>query len=175
VIPGWMSLPPPPLFDQAGRLLMNAHTAAAEVFGVLKEVPFFMGMFLGLLLLRMLFRRQWLAVSVFVLVLFSLVAFGTEGIWLGKGDWLALILECLTSVATVAIVIVAIVRFGLLAVVVTFLAAGLVTRFPTTFDFSAWWAGPALFGPLCVAALASYGCWTALAGRPLLKDESLAR
>jgi len=121
----------------------------------------------------MLLRRRGLALSVFVLI--PLLVFGREAISLGKGNWLAPILELLILFASVAIMLVAIVRFGLLAIVVTGLAKGLVSGFPTTFDFSAWWAGPALFGPLCVAALASYGCWTALAGRPLLKDESLAR
>jgi serine/threonine-protein kinase len=172
VVPSWTGLPP--MFTPlAGELLINARAAAAEFFGVLSGVPIEMGIFLGLLLLRMLLRRQGLALSVFVLS--SLLVFGREAISLGKGNWLAPILELLILFASTAIMLVAIVRFGLLAIVVTGLAKGLVTSFPTTFDFSAWWAGPALFGPLCVAALASYGCWTALAGRPLLKDESLAR
>jgi hypothetical protein len=40
--------------------------------------------------------------------------------------------------------------------------------------FSPWWAGTGLIIPILVLALATYGCWVSMAGKPLLKDEALA-
>ena len=42
-----------------------------------------------------------------------------------------------------------------------------------TLDFSSWYAGIGMLGPVTVAALAAFGFWTALAGQPLFRDELL--
>jgi hypothetical protein len=41
--------------------------------------------------------------------------------------------------------------------------------FPITSDFSAWYAGSAIFTLVCVVALTGYAFHTALGGRPLFK------
>jgi hypothetical protein len=43
--------------------------------------------------------------------------------------------------------------------------------FPATLDFSAWYAGIGVIGPLTALALAGYGFWVALAGQPIFRDE----
>jgi len=44
---------------------------------------------------------------------------------------------------------------------------------PLTLDVSRWYSGYSLVVLLLVAALAAWGFRTTLAGRPLLKDETL--
>jgi len=103
-----------------------------------------------------------------------LAIFVLERSWTSN-NWLTPVLEWVTIIGRGVVIVISIARFGLLGLVVMGFTSSLVTTFPSTFDLSAWWAGPANVAPVCVAALASYGCWTALAGRPLVKDESLAR
>ena len=50
--------------------------------------------------------------------------------------------------------------------------AALLGRFPITPDLSAWYAGTGRFAIGVVAAMAAYGFWICLAGRPLFHGES---
>jgi hypothetical protein len=56
-------------------------------------------------------------------------------------------------------------RWGLLALVAAQYAADMLW-FPMTTDLSAFYARDGLSALGLVAALAGYGCWTSLAGRP---------
>jgi hypothetical protein len=60
-----------------------------------------------------------------------------------------------------------VIRFGLLAGLANFVIYSLLTRFPLTTEWSAWYAGISLVGILLIAALALYGFYTSLAGRPV--------
>ena len=64
-------------------------------------------------------------------------------------------------------------RFGLFAVVAGLFVSSLLATFPVTFDFSAWYIGASLTALGAALALGVYGFHTALAGRPLLRDELL--
>ncbi len=71
------------------------------------------------------------------------------------------------------VVMVVLMRFGLLALAAAFFVSRLFSRFPITLDFSTWYAAGSLLAMLAVIAVAGYAFHTALAGRPLLKDELL--
>ena len=64
-----------------------------------------------------------------------------------------------------------IIRFGLLAVIAMIFAWDSIEAFSATFDFSHWYAPQLLVGPLAALAVAAYGFWISLAGRPLFKDS----
>ncbi len=66
----------------------------------------------------------------------------------------------------------AMIRFGLLAVVMWF-AFSLMVNFPTTTDLSAWYAGRTVILFVFFIALACYGFWISLAGRPLFAKDLL--
>jgi hypothetical protein len=51
--------------------------------------------------------------------------------------------------------------------------ASVLVLFPITADFSAWYAGSAIFTLVCIVALTGYAFHTALAGRPLFKAKFL--
>ena len=59
------------------------------------------------------------------------------------------------------------IRFGLLALVANFVVHGLLASFPLTTQGSAWYAGISLAGILLMAAMAFYGFYTSLGGRPV--------
>lgn len=64
-------------------------------------------------------------------------------------------------------------RCGLFAYVVGVWVASLLMLFPITTDFSAWYAGSAIFALACIAVMTGYAFHTALGGRPLFKMEFL--
>jgi serine/threonine-protein kinase len=153
--------PPRPLFVWDSRLLLGGRHVVSYLFDAQTSIGLFIGAFVLLLLLRIVLRRTWLASGSFILVL--LVLF-TDGF---TGDFVAWI----TGAIMAMIILVTMIRFGLLALVVLALAYPLLMGFPTTLDFSSWYAGIGAIGPLVVLALAGCGFWIALAGRPLFRDE----
>ena len=61
-------------------------------------------------------------------------------------------------------------RFGLLTCIVAIFVENVVQESPVTTDLDAWFAGAGIFALLAPLALAAFGAWNALAGRPLLRD-----
>jgi Protein kinase domain len=120
--------------------------------------------FLILFLLRMVFRRDWLAAAAFVLMFTGFALLGTTG---------PLGLAALFAAAGMTLLVIVMLRFGLVALIGTIFAYVLLLLFPMTNDFSAWYAGTSLFALLSVAAVAAFAFHAALAGRPLLGDEEL--
>ena len=59
------------------------------------------------------------------------------------------------------------IRFGLLALVANVVFYDVLQNFPLTTQGSAWYAGISLAGILLMAAMALYGFYTSLGGRPV--------
>jgi serine/threonine-protein kinase len=144
--------------------------------GVRQAVGAFLGQLVGsiwipigflflILLLRVLLRRQWAAVLAFIVILTASTSLGnpSEG----------LLTAAILSLGLWSLVIIAMIRFGLLAVVM-WLVFLTITSVPATTDLSAWYAGRTLFNLLVLTALACYGFWISLAGRPLFASDPLA-
>ncbi|MHC4381372.1 MAG: serine/threonine-protein kinase [Planctomycetota bacterium] len=158
-------LPPPtPGAGSSVDVLLGGRYVIGELFEAQTGIGVFIGAFVLLLLLRILLRRPWLANGAFFLILF--IPF-TDGFTSDYMDW---IISAILS----AIILVTMIRFGLLSFVVMALVVPLFASFPTTLDFSTWYAGVGLIGPLAALALAGYGFWVALAGRPIFRDELAA-
>jgi hypothetical protein len=112
--------------------------------------------------LRVLLRREWLAAAVLTLIGMAMglsSEFPAIGVPIGAIYFLGALLVLL--------------RFGLLALIATMMAGGFLSYSALTLDASRWYFGYSLIVLLLVAALAAWGFRTALAGRPLLKDETL--
>jgi serine/threonine-protein kinase len=109
-----------------------------------------------LLLLRRLLRSPRAATIALVLAGSALAGAGTGQFWLAFANTAVLL----------GPFVVLLVRFGLLAAVVQFYVWGLLIFFPVTADLGAWYAGAGLTALLVLAALALFGFFTALAGRP---------
>ena len=122
-----------------------------------------LGMTFLLFLLRAVFRRQWLAATVFVL------AFSVPSLSVAEHQWISVPV----SMAAVAATVFVLVRFGLLAVVASTLVHNLLFASPLTPDISAWYAGTSFSVVLMVLALAGFGFYASLGGRPLIREDVL--
>ena len=158
---GWLGLPPAAEIDAVLQLeralnarLPVAHLLAGGLYAVYAGV---LGLFL-LTVLRLLGRRAWVAVAGFVLVqgAAELLVAGQP-----RTAWLSLGLVIAGSAAWILL------RFGLLAYIAALFVEDVLTGLPVTSDLTAWFAGAGLFALAVTAALALFGTWTALAGRPL--------
>jgi len=166
--PSWCGLgpadllgPQPAQFGVPLRLLMGGRYCLAEFFHF-QALAISNGLctLLLLLLLRIVLRKQFLAGGAYVL-------YGALILTMGVGypyvSWFV------GALAT-ALLVVLLTRFGLLAVV-SFAFVRLLLTYPITADLSAWYAGSTTLLPLgVIVALASYGFYLSLAGRPLIRD-----
>ena len=155
--------PPAPLQSTNLEILRGGRYVAGGLLGAQKSVGIWIGAFVLLLLLRMVLRRQWLAVVAFYVVLLGIFSGGFAA---DPEDWLVAIIFPL-------LILVTMIRFGLLSLVVMGLVVPLLIGYPTTVDFSSWHAGAGAIGPAAALALGVAGFWISLAGRPLFRDELL--
>ena len=108
-----------------------------------------------LVLLRIMLRyERWAAIValfLFAAVYSLLIPAHVYVAWLPAGLYIGAVILLLT-------------RFGLFAVVTTFITADLL-RFPITTDSSTFYFGNGLFAIVLVLALAAYGLYTSLGNR----------
>ena len=105
----------------------------------------------------MLRHERWAAIA--ALCLFAAVySLGNPGhmyvAWLPAGLFIGAVILLLT-------------RFGLFAVITTFVTAGLL-KFPITTDSNAFYFGNGLFAISLVLALAAYGLYTSVGSRVVI-------
>ncbi len=163
LVPEWLGSPASRPTPVPMSSLEGIRQAAASYFNVLLNAPVLPVLILFLvLLLRIVLRRQWAAVGAFVLI-FTLI--GTLG---GDNPLLGALGLLLVS----SLFIFVLIRFGLLAFLflTVFQSWGAII---VTSDLSTWYAGRSVVFLLAFAALAAYGFYISLAGRPLFKDALL--
>ena len=120
------------------------------------------GVFITLVTLSLLFlarvflRKQWLAVGLTGLIM-TILSLGTSG----ENFWVALPF----AIFFVALSLLVLIRFGLLALYVYNVYFAMLSVLPVTLDFSRWYIGRSLFLLLVLIGLAVYGFRAALAGR----------
>jgi serine/threonine-protein kinase len=156
--PGWLA---PPIRPRGFALqtLQGGRAVVGFVLDVLAS-----GMFAGLallfvlFLLRTLLRRQWAAAAVFVAIIVAVAISSAQG----EVPLLFLAFPLVAALLWVFILT----RLGLVAAIVNFFCVSLLTDFPITTEASAWYAGIGYAGLLVFAAVALYGFFTALGGRP---------
>ncbi len=118
--------------------------------------------FFLLFLLRLIVRKDWIAAIVIVLL-----GAGTNT----GGDYPAV-----TFVASAVIwisILLVLKRFGLLVLIAGLVVQNVLQVFPVTARLSQWYAGPGLVGILAIAALAVYGFYASLGGKPLFSAAAL--
>jgi len=118
---------------------------------------------LGIVLVRIVFRRRWVAVLLLP-TLFGILGGATSPENPVVGSAYEFLL-CLLMIAVL-------VRFGLLALVVAWTFASWILFLVTT-DPSAWYFGRSAATILTLAAIACYGFYTSLGGQRLFRDRVL--
>jgi len=155
-VPSWLGYPPPQPVSGPDWQFLGARTIIADVALTLIQAPFvwLSGLFI-LFLFRALLRNQWAAAVAWVLLFTLIGRIGNHPIaWVGTLIFFSLAVFVL-------------IRFGLLALAVNLVVVSIVQTFPLTTQGSAWYAGISLTGVLLIAALALYGFYTSLGGRPI--------
>ena len=150
-------------------VLLSTMRSAAQLASVLvgmlpNSILTTLGIFFLLFVFRVIFRREWLAAVAFVLFF---TAMGTLATNANIGITVPIRLLEYSMMVFVML------RFGLFPFVVGSCVANILVLFPITSDFSAWYAGGAIFALACILALAAYAFHTALGGRPLFKATFL--
>jgi len=145
--------------------LLNAlEGVRAEVGGVIVAIPsaIFSSLlfFFMLFLLRLVLRKDWIAGAAFVLILTFATTISSTTPWV----------DYPISALAFSIFAFALLRFGLLAVIVTS-TAGQILALGGLLDLSAWYAGMAILPFVLIALLVVYGFRVSLAGRKLLNPE----
>jgi hypothetical protein len=116
-----------------------------------------------LFLFRALLRNEWAAAVAWVLFLSVFFSVGSDSVPV------ALVKDLILNVVTVFLLR----RLGLLWLVVSFVFFGLFDEFPLTTQISTWYAALSLAGILLMAAMAFYGFYTSLGGRPVFGSPVL--
>jgi hypothetical protein len=128
--------------------------AGVFVWSLQQCVVLALGQLALLFLVRFIVRRNWLAIGITGLVITA-----------SNLSSLNVFVDLpITAIQTVLLLFV-LIRFGLLALVVTTLSNFLISLTPITLRLSDWYAGRSLFALLFVVGLALYGFRTALASR----------
>ncbi len=152
------SVSPNPLL----RTLSGARLAVSQfVFLVSGSPSFALALLFILFVLRLLVRRDSLAVGLFTLVN-ALPPLLT-------GDWksaigIGLVIGLLAAALT---------RYGLVALASAYFVINALLNFPVTLNFSAWYAGTALLPLLAILALAAFSFYTSLGGQKLVAEKLL--
>ena len=108
-------------------------------------------------LLLLLVRRQWLAVSIFVIAMTIVMASGGP------------LIAAVRPFVLLLMIVYALMRFGVLAAVAFNYVHNVVLAFPLTTNPSAWYAPPAMLAIASVCALAIYAFQATFAGRRFWK------
>jgi serine/threonine-protein kinase len=122
------------------------HLLSRVVFAVADGIQYALGGFFVLLLLRLIFRRTWLAAILFV-ALFVPVS--------GNSATIAGVVH---AAGGAALAVGVFLQIGLLAGVAMLTAERLLTHIPLTLDFNAWYAGYSIVVTLLVLGLAAWAC-----------------
>jgi predicted Ser/Thr protein kinase len=120
-----------------------------------------LGFFFLMFVFRVVFRKPWLAALVFV------------GFWTGiqsHGEHhLFVLVPAFVLIYSIAAFVV--LRFGFVALAVGIFCSDLLGGLPITTDLSSWYIGNSLFVIALIAAMAIWGCYSALAGQKLVKES----
>jgi serine/threonine-protein kinase len=135
-------------------LRSSRHFASRILYAALDGLQFSLGAFYMLLLLRLILRRTWIAVLA-LLVLGAAINGNVSSPW-----------PVIYALSTGALFVTLVLKFGLLAGVVTVMCERLLTRLPITLDPGAWYFGSSMAVVLLVLAAAVCGFTLAQARRP---------
>jgi len=150
----------PPLFN-SDYLTTTRRGLGAWVFQIPVSVLSTLEFFFLLMGLKVLLKRDWLAILAFVAIFTVLKTLGAQ----------YLIVTALTSIVVYSIAALIVYRFGLVPLACAIFTIDMIASVPFTADFSAWYVGTTMFALLSIVALALWGFYHSLGGEALWKPE----
>jgi predicted Ser/Thr protein kinase len=142
-------------------LLGGRHLGGQFLFLIADSLSKSLGILFLIFLLRTLLRKQWLTAGVIILALASMQATNAINPFIG---WPV-------NIVFFALMVMTLMRFGLLALVLSIFVSIFIGQFPLGTDFSVWYSADIVFTFLVVIGLAVFGYRTALAGHPFCAGE----
>jgi serine/threonine protein kinase len=162
--PGWMGkLPLPPEYTLDYSVLTGVRFTTGDIL-----LNFMIFVFLSLIiffiffLIRLLLRKEWLAVVVTILLVSVPSLFGEHAA-----------LNSISTAILFSIVLAVLIRFGLLSIVVALCVNNILEAFPLTSHLSAWYAEPTFFVFSIILGVTVFGFYTSTAGKKLFGNVSL--
>ena len=111
--------------------------------------------------LKLLLNKDWLAYTAFVLIFTGLH---------GTSSHPAIDLPAFVAIYGISAVIMY--RYGLVPLACAIFTVDMLANVPLTADLSAWYISTSFFALLSVVALAGWGFYHSLGGKPLLRAEA---
>jgi hypothetical protein len=169
-VPVWLGQPgPEPSMGELAALQGPGMLLSTVLMLAGGAILYSMGVLLLFVLLRLLLRRDALAMAAVAVIWALPSALSTwEAAWISAVVWVAF------TVAWILLLL----RFGLLAAIVGFFASDLFDSLPLTTDLSSWTAGPTLLAVAIVGLLAVLAFRNATGGlglRRALAGEAASR
>jgi len=124
-------------------------------------------MFFLIFLLRILLRNQWMAAGSPFLLLATVIFL----LLVSAGD--KPVLSLLGGAIIAVLYVLALMRFGLIALLTLYWTNDLLGSLPLTIDVSAWYAGSTAFVIIVVLALAVFAFYTSLGGQNVIQGRLL--
>jgi hypothetical protein len=163
--PSWLGQTPPAPIRNLDLIQLGGGVRIV-VADLLMNVTIFvfiaLAFFFGFFLLRLLTRREWLAGAIIVAALSVSAAFAPYPL-----------LNTIETMLVNAMAMLILVRFGLLAMIVTLALQNVLEVFPLTAHVSAWYGEPTLFVFSVLLGIALFSFYTSTAGKPRFGSISL--
>jgi hypothetical protein len=164
LVPGWTGKTPLEPANSLDFIIMGGiHYTIGDI--LLNVMIYLFGslvLFFIFFLMRLVLRKEWLAIAVTVVLLSIQSAFTDHAI-----------LNVTENVVVVGIALLLLVRFGLLALLIAFSLNNVLQAYPLTGHFSEWYAQPTIVVFMLISALAIFGFYTSTAGKSRLGSISL--
>jgi hypothetical protein len=122
------------------------------------------------MLLRVVLRRHWLAAVTFCLFWGGWQTLSFYSLF-GSGGTAALLFGLAAGLSAAIVNIFILIRFGVVALLASFLFDSLAQAYAMTSDFSSPFFTSSLIGPIVLIAIALYAFKVSLAGRPLFTES----
>jgi len=146
----------PLLKGLSGVRLAAGNLALLAIFPMVGALVYLFVLFL----IRLLARRDWLAVALFMLVLFPAMY---------TGNWQFSVMRILI----IGPLAVTMTRYGLVAMAVALFPGLALNTFPVTLNLSAWYAGIGMVPLIALLALAVFAFYTSLGGQKVFQGSLL--
>ncbi len=178
-IPQWLGpqriLVPLPSITSISQMLNATQDYAGLFSSAIASLYLGLIVLLFLVLMRMMTRRRWVAAAAFILLFAVATAHYRVDIWwkLKPENVMSLVIQAVLALVLFMILM----RHGLVAVIFCLLVRELLTGFPVTWDFSAWYAGTSAVAIGTVVLILGLGFYAAIGGRslPHWREESRER
>ena len=158
-----LKLGDPYSFASTDYLIGGRMAVGATLFRIPSAIEGTLLFFAMLLVLRIVFRNQWLAAAAFVAIWTTLKVLGSHHLGI----------DIAAQIFVYGIAAFAIVRFGLVTLAVAVFVTDGLGNTPLTADFSRWYATTTLLVPAIVLALTIWAFYAAMGGQKLIKGDLL--